>query len=96
MTEVNIIFDGMFNDADIIVIPDAISSEIEKIGQEFLDWVPSAEDSQYWMIKNGEKCSVVETDGFVKWLNDNYREFEKAYVIERNTNYNPENKSVEF
>lgn len=97
MTKVNIVFDDIFDDADIIAVPDEISSKIEEIGQEFLFWVPTTEDSDYWMIIDGRKCLVAETDGFIKWLNSYYcKETDKAYVVARKTNYCPKYKTIEF
>lgn len=97
MIKVNIVFDNDFEDADIIAIPDEIASEIDTITQEFLDWVPRASDSDYWTIIDGRKCSVAETDGFIKWLNSCYcAKTEKAYVVARNTNYCSQYKVVDF
>lgn len=97
MIHVNIVFDDIFDDADIIAIPDEIISHIEKIGHEFLSWVPTAEDGDYWTIVNGRKCIVAETDGFIKWINATYcKNLEKAYVVARNTNYDPTLRVVEF
>ena len=96
MKEINVVFDGILDDVDIITVPDAVEAEIDEIGQEFLDWLPTANESEYWMVLDGKKLIVAETEGFVKWLNNNHCEIEKAHVVERNTNYNPENKSVEF
>lgn len=97
MIKVNIVFDNDFEDADIIAIPDEIASEIETIGQEFLDWVPTADDCDYWTIIDGQKYLVAETDGFVKWLNSCYcSKTEKAYVVKRNTNYCSQYKVIDF
>lgn len=97
MTKVNIVFDGIFEDADIIAIPDEIAPKIEEMGQEFLEWVPNAEDSDYWMFIDGRKYLVAETSGFIKWLNSYYcSKEEKAYVLKRNTNYCPQYKMIEF
>ena len=97
MLKVNIVFDDLFDDADIIAISDQVAPIIVNIGQEFLHWVPSAEDSDYWTIINGRKCTVAETDGFIKWINSTYcKDLEKAYVIARNTNYDPTLKIIEF
>ena len=97
MTRVNIVFDDVYDDADIIAVPDEIVSNIEKIGQEFLDWKPPEDDSDYWVIIDGKKCQNVETDGFLKWLNSRYcQETEKAYVVARNTDYCPEYKIIDF
>ncbi len=97
MTKVNIVFDGFLDDADIIAIPDEIASKIKAISQEFLDWAPNAKDSEYWTIIDGRKCLVIETDGFIKWINSNYcLTTEKAYVVAQNTTYCPQYKTIEF
>ena len=97
MTKVNVIFDNSFDDADIIAIPDEIASRIETIGQEFLDWVLTAKNSDYWVNMDGQKCLVIETDGFIKWLNSRYcSNIEEAYLVTRNTNSCPLYKSLEF
>lgn len=97
MRKVNIVFDDIFDDADIVAIPDEIFSHIEEIGQEFLHWVPTAEDSDYWTIIYGRKCTVAETNGFIKWLNATYcKDLDKAFVVARNTNFEPSLKIIEF
>ena len=50
MTNVNLVYDGSFDDADIIAVPDELVSIIEELGQNFLHWVPTAEDYDYWTI----------------------------------------------
>ncbi|MBR5783450.1 MAG: hypothetical protein IKY33_04430 [Clostridia bacterium] len=97
MIKVNIVFDDIFDDTDIIAIPDEIFSHIEEIGQAFLHWVPTVEDPDYWTTIDGKKCVVAETDGFIKWLNATYcKDSEKAFVVARNTNYEPNLKIIEF
>lgn len=97
MTKVNIVFDSMFEEADIIVIPDELTSKIEAIGQEFLDWLPNTNDSDYWTIIDEQKYLVAETDGFIKWLNSYYcSETEKAYVLMKKVKYCPLYKVIEF
>ena len=97
MIHINIVFDDLLDDADIIAVPDEIAPRIQEVGQEFLRWVPSAQDSMYWTEMDGRKCAIAETDGFIKWLNENYcKGLEKACVVARNTNYHPNLKTVEF
>ena len=97
MTKINIVFDNLFDDADIIAVPDEIAFKIEAIGQEFLDWVPTAEDREYWEVIDGRRYVVAETDGFIKWINACYcKETEKAYVVTRNTNFCPQYKILAF
>ena len=97
MTKINLVFDDIYDNADIIAVPNEIVFRIEEIGQEFLNWVPTADDSEYWKIVDGRKYTVAETDGFIKWLNTNYCfETKKAYVVARNTAYCPQYKTIEF
>ena len=97
MIKVNIVFGDIFDDADIIAIPDEIFLHIKEIGQEFLHWVPTAEDPDYWKLINGRKCIIAETDGFIKWINATYcKILEKCYVLARNTDYDPTLKIIEF
>ncbi|MBQ9805391.1 MAG: hypothetical protein IJW49_02625 [Clostridia bacterium] len=97
MVKVNIVFDDIFDDADIIAIPDEIFPCIEQIGQTFLDWIPTATDPDYWKVINGRRCIVAETNGFIKRLNTVHcNHSEKAYVVARNTTYNPNLKTIQF
>lgn len=97
MTNINIVYDDMYDDADIIAIPDFLVSAIEAIGQEFLFWIPTTDDEKYWIYIDGKKCSIAETIGFIDWLNSTYcKETEKAYIISQNTNYCPDYKIIEF
>lgn len=97
MTKVNIVYDDLLSDADVIAVPDKIASRIETIGQEFLDWVFTAEDSAYWTIIQGRKCVITETDGFVKWLNATYcNDSEKSYVVASHRDYDPTLKRIDF
>lgn len=97
MVEINILFDGLLDDVDVISIPNDIVSNIEKIAQEFLDWLPLAEDEDYWAIVDGKKYNICETDGFIKWLNSSYcKGTEKSFVVKKHTNYCSDNKTIEF
>lgn len=97
MTNINLVFDGNLDDADIIAVPDEIVSIIEEIGAEFLRWVSTAEDSDYWTIIDGRRCVVAETNGFIKWINSCYcNETEKACIVARNIKFCPDYRIIEF
>ena len=97
MVEINIVFENELNDVDIIAIPDEIALDIDKICQEFFNWLPSAKGNDYWTIIDGKKYNVAETVGFIKWLNSSYCQgTEKAYIVKEHTNYCLDNESIEF
>ncbi|MBQ2964423.1 MAG: hypothetical protein IJE14_07150 [Clostridia bacterium] len=97
MVNVNIVFDDVFDDADIIAVPAEIAPKIEEIGQEFLEWLSATKESDYSTIIKGQHYVVAETDGFIKWLNAYHcKGSEKTRIIAQNTNYNPELKTIQF
>ena len=97
MAKINIVFENDFEDADIISIPDYLLPTIVEIGQKFLNWIPSADDNDYFTIIAGRQYFVAETDGFVKWLNTyDCRDTEKAFVVSSHTNIGSEYKTLEF
>ncbi len=97
MVNVNIVFDDVFDDADIIAVPAEIAPKIEEIGQEFLEWLSATKESDYSTIIKGQHYVVAETDGFIKWLNTRYcKATEKACIVAQNTDYNPELKTIQF
>lgn len=97
MTKVNLVFDDTYDDVDIIAVPDSLVVEIRRIGQEFLYWLPSAKDEEYWVETDGEKCLNAETEGFIKWLNTHYcTTTEAACIIEQHTRFCPEYPRIDF
>lgn len=86
MVYFNILFDVCPDDVDIICVPCTIAENINSIVQMFFDWLPNAADEAYWTMINGRKVSVCETDGFVKWLNENHcKNVPKAYIVAQHT-----------
>lgn len=64
MQRVNMVFDDALDDVDIIVVPDETASEIEAIGQAFLQWLPTSTDDAYRTMMpgrgDGRLCEMVE------------------------------------
>ena len=97
MVFANVIFDDNLHGIDIIGIPDHLASNIHKIFQDFLDWLPPIEDTDYWVFINGRNVLLKETNNFIKWLNCNYCDQEaKAIIVETDTTFRPEYISIEF
>lgn len=97
LKKINIIYDGNYDDVDIISIPDHIFLKSREIVQEFLLWEAPEEDSDYWMVLENKRYCVVETKGFVKWLNTFYcGELEKAHIVKEKTHYCSEYDIIEF
>lgn len=97
MVYFNVIYENDTNDVDIICVPDYIAKRINYLSQKFLDWLPSATNDIYWTIIDGYKYSVCETDGFVKWLNDNYcKNDQMATIIKKHVQYVNKYDAIEF
>jgi hypothetical protein len=91
MQKVNVVFDDVFDDADIILIPDKIERNLRDIVNQFFAWSKDTDDPAYWTVINGKKVGVLETRGFIDWINNFHlkNNKEKALILEQHTNYNP-------
>lgn len=98
MTKINIVYDDMYCDADIVAVPDEIADHLGDLVSMFLDWSPPENDNDYWKTINGKKYLSIETIGFVKWLNNYHCKTmkEKAYIVVQNTNYCSDYNIIEF
>ena len=99
MVRINIIYDDVYDDVDIIEIPQNLLCRLDSIVRDFLEWKHKApaDDKDYWTVINGRTCSVLETEGFVKWLNITYCNGEdKAIIVKQHTDYCPTYESIEF
>ncbi len=97
MREINIVYGDNFSDADIILVPDIVAENLEKIGQDFLDWAVET-GSDCWRIVDGREVCCVETEDFIRWIDKKYFERENcnATIIAKFTKYNPKFPTVEF
>ena len=96
MTNINILYDGHFDDVDIISVPSNIVECISNIAQEYLDWIPPESDSAGWVVIDNRKCMSKGAAGFVKWLNSSYCCGKKAGVVCQNVAFCPDYPTVEF
>lgn len=97
MVYFNVLYENDKEDVDIISVPDYIAVRMYFLSQEFLDWLPNAINDIYWTIIDGRKCSVCETDGFVKWLNDNYcKNNQQVTIIKKHVRLVNEYNTIEF
>ncbi len=73
--------------------------KINIVRQKFVNWLPHADedDNMYWAVVDGRKCSVCETDGFVKWLNERYcANGSKAYIVTQHVQVDDRYDTIEF
>jgi hypothetical protein len=100
MMMINLVYEYDLTDVDIILAPDFVSDQIERITQQFFSWLsnPGVEHDNWVTNSKGVRCLSCETEGFVKWLN----EFilgdchEKAIILLQHTNVNDTIASAHF
>ena len=87
----------IFDDVDIVSIPDYVCENLEEIVQKFFDWTNCIE-SGCWKNIKGRLLCCVETEDFIKWINNNYYtcENKEATIIKQHTKYNSSYPVVEF
>ena len=88
----------MYNDVDIVSVPNEIAGSMNDLVKQFLDWTPPESDSDYWVTINGKSCLSIETEGFVKWLNNHccLHLAEKVRIVEQHTNHCKEYQTIDF
>lgn len=107
MKYINIVYDYEYDeshqrltvsgDVDIVSVPDIVCENIEEVVQKFFDWTNRI-DSGCWKDIDGKLTCCVETEDFIKWINNNYFNCEnkKAEIIRQHTEFNPSYPIAEF
>lgn len=54
MKLVSILFDYVYNDADVIAVPDSLYDNIQELGQQFCRWLEKGEHDFWVTSPNGE------------------------------------------
>ena len=99
MKLVSILYDDMYDETDIIAIPDDLFEDLDNIVNRFeREWPYENEDYILKFKKNENVIGVnLETDGFVRWLNKYYCiHGEKAKVVMQNVPHKQEYYTIEF
>ena len=93
-----ILFAELYDDADIIAVPDRLYVNIQELGQQFCRWLEKGEHDFWVTSPNGKRYLNLETDGFVWWLNKPLGDDsnEKVKIVEQHVRYRPELKTVVF
>lgn len=92
MRKINLIFDGVYDDADILLVPECIAEDTEKVMYEFGKWLLCAEEAKRFRTLNAPQGKFYEigTDEFIWWLNNiKITEGTKASIIKQHIEYDP-------
>lgn len=97
MKKINIVFDDVLDDVDIICVPEFVANEIARIVQAFFSWMYN-NDHEYWVVNaKGQKVLTIETESFIWWLNNHYiNSNEQAYIISQHGCFVPNYPTADF
>jgi hypothetical protein len=59
MQKVNVLYADEFNDADIILIPDRMVNDINKIEHDFDRWLQTDQNTEFWSIASDGKNVLI-------------------------------------
>ena len=98
MEPVCILYDDMYDEADIIAVPDSLYDNIQELGQQFCRWLEKGEHDFWVTSPNGERYLTLETSGFVWWLNKRLGDDskEKVKIVEENVRYRRKLKMIHW
>ena len=85
MVRINLVYDDVFDDADILLVPEWVAEQAYYWPMRYGEW----------LISQG--CHNMETDAFVEWLNQQIiHDDEKALILMQHVSVNPENPRIDF
>ena len=72
MKRINMIFDNEYESADILLVPDQIADEIDKVVWDFNIWLKNSEQAQRFAVTaaNNKTYLNINTEDFIWWLNN--------------------------
>ena len=99
MKHINIVYDDVFDDADILLVPDFIADHITAFVKQFWKWLSIPENQPGFVLPNekGEIIFNIDTEEFLWWLNNVAIDSDvKAVIVKRHTLFVPEYPTAEF
>ena len=95
---INVLYDDLFDDCDIISVPDEIGENAEQYSQMYCRWLDSDQcPEEYHIVINGNLGTICETEGFVKWINLSFGKGNiVAQIVKQHTKFVPEYPTAEF
>jgi hypothetical protein len=98
MKPINILYDGLIDDVDIVLVPDEIADSIEQVVGEFWRWLEVPENKKRF-LKPDEKWGQVlsvDTKEFLWWMNNIKITGEEAMILQQHTSFVTEYPTAEF
>ena len=99
MQKVMILFDGIEDDADLILVPDAMAERINTIAHEFFRWAADPGSvHDFWATQpNGKRVLALDTSAFIWYLNHHViTNGEQAEIVAQHIHYDPQYPTAYF
>ena len=99
MKKINIVFEDDLEDVDVLLVPEYIANDIERITQNFFDWVSAVKHQKLFEQKStcGNTHIAVGTHAFVWWLNEyTTQNGDVVVILKEHTTYCPEYPTAAF
>lgn len=89
MKKINVVYFEQYSDADILLVQDQFAENVDKMLQEFFDYVAAPENRNRFLVPlNGRMVLGIGTKELIWWLNNvAFPNNEEASIVKRNTNY---------
>ena len=88
MKMINVVFDEVYNDVDLLRVPSEIADSIELVVREFNYWLSDPNNQKPFLVPYGNKRMVlgVGTNEFLWWLNHvKIIDGDKATIVKQHT-----------
>ena len=99
MKNVIVLFDEQYDDIDILSVPEKIAENINDYGQMYCRWLESPDVvPALSTVVNGVNVVILETKGFVDWLNSSIlkNDEQKVTILETHVHFREGCPVVEF
>ena len=99
MKTINIVFDDLYNDVALLLVPDEIADSVDMVVWEFNNWLSVSDNQQRFLVPYTNETMVlaIGTEEFLWWLNHvKIIDKNKASIIRQHTQYVPSFPTAHF
>lgn len=99
MCNINLLYDDVLNDVDVVCVPACVAEDIMSVTQKFFSWMNNKDNIHDYRVTNakGETVLVIETESFIWWLNEHFiKSDKKAFIVSQHDEFNPDYPTAYF
>ena len=99
MKMINVVFDEMYDDVDLLLVPDEIADSVDMVVWAFNNWLSVTENQQRFLVPYTNETMVlgIGTEEFLWWLNHvKIISENKASIVSQHTQFVPSFPAAHF